>query len=346
MILYLLAMCLETGDVSTLAEFQPSTDAGGAALEQPFSMSFSPDGHLFVLDRKPGRIHRWGPGGAWLGSFAEQGRDGGQIHWPVRIVATDEAVWIWENRFRISVWSHAGKMTRVVNLPGITPHGFGLPTEDRLLLSFRRNPFAPGFSHVFELYTTEGEQVAELMRVPQDWLIPSPKGRQYARVRAFGPEGDLQRDDKGRYWFGFSRNTTLHRLEKDAVAETKIFRLETSPPSAREMEVMNLLPLPLAVDGAGPKSHYTHFLIKNGKVVFVRTPMGGMPPAHERHPANGFHQADYTVCRFDDGSVITSGAYAYPPGSVVLYRDGRVLAFIKDETGAFAMEEIILRGME
>lgn len=347
MLFCLLVLCLDNGDVATRIEFQSPLDGDGFALEQPFAMSFAPNGQLFVLDRAPGRIHHWGAGGEYLGSFASQGRDGGQIHWPVRIYASDDSVWIWENRFRISLWTYAGKMKRVISLPGIIPHNFGVTPEGQLLLSYHRNPFAPGFSHVFELYSSEGQLIRELKTNPQDWLIPSEKGPQHAKVRAFGPEGDLQQDSRGQYWFGFSRDAVLHRLGDDGkIAESRTFQLETGLPTPEDLTLMAELPIPLGVDGSGPKSYYTHFLIKGDKIVFVRTPMGGMPPVNENHPANGFYRAEYRVCRLADGAPVTDGSYQFPTGSAVLYRNGHILALIRREDGNFSMEEINLRGLE
>ena len=353
-LLFSLMMAETPSDVTLQKEF-PLPEDGEEYLSFPYSMSFAPDGRLFVVDRATRRVLTWSPDGSFDKGFGKKGQGPGELSDPVKIHATDDALYIWENRQLISVFDHAGGFVETISIPGLAARNFAVLNDDLFLLGIRskfENNEPPAMS--FELRNRKGQQIEKLRSFPNEAVLTPPKGSNAFHIKAFAPEIDIQQGSDGRWFFGFSQNRTLYEIDqKGKIVGEKTFEIPTGQPTEAEQDIVMgmsfnlpngqtiaLADLPnMNVHFDHDKAYYTNFLIKGDKIAFVLTPIGTTDSV-----GNGYASATYTVNDFGTGKLLTRGRYAFPKDSYVLYRNGRAVAFVLDEEEEYRIYEISLRG--
>ena len=349
-----LALANTNSDVTVLRTFDPLPENGEEYLSVPFSMSFH-GGRLYLLDRDRARVFIWSEEGRFLKAFGARGEGPGEMYYPQKLCVAFGEIWIWDFRGKMSRFDLEGNYLHSFPITGIEPRNFVPMTPELLLLGFRRHRPDLKMDMVFQLTNDKGELAEVLKSWPNETLLrPLVKGSNQTTIKAYSPELDIQLDERGHTWIGFSQNHTLFKLGPDGtVTGSQEYDIPTGPPSEEERRVSEELSFPLP-DGSRrvlkdipglkisfdhDKAYYTQFLIRKGKVVFILTPLGSM-----RGVGNGFFRATYRVNDLATGKLLAGGRYQFPLDSVVLYRNGRILVSIAGEEG-YQLQEIELNGM-
>ena len=348
-------LLLDTGDANILRTFVLPEESD-EYLNMPFSFDFSADGRLYLLDRDNMRVLVWNADGSFAKGFGQQGDGPGELFYPIKIAVADGEVWIWDFRKRMSIFDLDGNFQKAMVLGTLEPRNFAVLGRERALLGFRQHTKDRKLNMVFQYLERAGElgDVLKSFR-NNSTLEPVDRGSNNTRIKAYGPEIDLQRDGSGRLYIGFSEIPELYLLDKNGtISETRRFDLPTGPPDDSERKVVEELSLPLPsggrfvlsevpgleIDFSHDKAYWTNFLIKDDKVAFVLTPLGTL-----RGVGNGFHRGSYYICDLSSGKVVGRGAYVFPEDSTVLYRNGRILATIAAEDADFQVVELGLKGL-
>ena len=175
-------------------------------------------------------------------------------------------------------------------------------------------------------------------------------------MKAFSPEIDIQTDGQGNWYFGFSQEPTLYRLDPAGkVAEKRSFQIPTGPATHEERQHVQDMSFPgpngsrismksfpnLKVSFDHDKAYYTHFLIKGDQIAFVLTPIGTGYLL-----GTGYGRASYYIGDFKTGEVKSRGAYDLGEDAVIFYRNNRILACTLDESETYQLSEISLKGLK
>jgi len=330
--------------------------SGEEYISFPYSMSFAPDGRFFVVDRANARVLTWNSDGSFDKGFGKKGQGPAELADPVKIHATDDALYIWENRQLIKIFDHQGNHEKTISVPGLSARNFAVLNDDLFLLGARsqfETRQEPSMS--FELRNGKGELIKRLKSFPNEAILTPPEGSNNFHIKAFAPEIDIQQGPEGRWFFGFSQNKTLYEINTSGeIVDEQVYEIPTGPPSEAEKEVVMgmtftlpngqtiaLAKLPnMRISFDHDKAYWTNFLIKGDKVAFVLTPIGTTDSV-----GNGYASASYTINDFSSGELLSRGRYAFPTDSVVLYRNGRAVAFVLDEEGEYTIHEITLKGL-
>jgi len=340
-------LTFSSADVIVIREFQPPT--GDEFIGVPNSMSFSPDGLLFVADQNQSRILIWNDEGLFSGAFGQPGQGPGELSRPAKIYADDAHLYVWDQNRRISVFDHKGSFKSIIPINSINPRTFTKLDDGLFLTGYQI--FAPpeGIRIAFDLYDGEGNRLYELFRFGNNVTVSFEP----LTVKAYGPEIDIQRAPNGNWFFGFSQDSTLYEIDAtgEIVKEIDFDLPSELPTDADEEYVLNMTHVtpdgkrhkvsagPLKNDFSHPKAHYTNLFIKGDKIAFILTPIGSS------NILNGFSRATFRICDFTSRTVVSRGSYEYPEDSRVFYRNGRALALIANEEDAFDIKEITLQGM-
>lgn len=345
---------LNTSNISVLKTFQNPSEVSDGYLGYPYSMDFGPDGRLYVADRNQSAILIWDKNGKFLKSFGTKGDGPGELFFPVKISIVDGEIWVWDSHRKFSIYDLEGKYSRVIKF-NHTPWNFTALSKNQALLGLRTIADDGTVGAEFRLLDEKGETKILKSWVNESFIRKVGADRNSATITAFAHELDIQRDGQGMIYFGFSQQKTLFKMDKTGkiVGEWKfqqpdvipseddksmIYGLSFPTPNGQRIGLKNFPGVTLTFDQ--PKAPFTQFLIKGNKVVFVQTPIGSL-----KDLGNGFSRASYFVNDLKTGKPIASGHYAYPEDSMVLYRNGRILACITAGEGDYELKEISLKGM-
>ena len=348
------ALMDDYGDYRVIKTFENLPEASGDFLTNPYTMHFSADQELYVADRATGRIHVWNKDGKYERSFAGPGKGPGELEAPIRLVVTDSRVWVWELSQQISVFQRDGSFERSFKIPGITPRAFAVLNPDLLLLLYRGASGSGNDAHfIFKLVDGNGEELSVLKDFTKETLAPI-EGDNRTIAKAFGPDGDIQRAPDGTWWFGFSESRKLYQIDAQGqVLGERLFELPTGKPNTEERDLVANMSFPtpngqrislknlpnMRISYDHDKAFYTHFLFHKDKAVFALTPIGGFNGL-----GNGFYHASFGVNEAATGRALERGQYDFPEDSMVLYRDGHILAIVM-EGQDIVLKEILLKGM-
>jgi len=354
----LLLMCLAflplNGDVRVVRTFDRLPETSDDYLSVPFSMNFY-NGRLYLLDRDRARVYVWDEEGHFIKAFGSRGEGPGELFYPQKICVAFDEVWVWDFRSRMSLFDLDGTYKTSFTTTGVEPRNFAPLNPDKVLLGVRRHRPDLKLDMVFQWMNRGGELGEEFKSWPNETLLrPLAKGSNDTTIKAYSPELDIQHDEAGNLYCGFSQNRTLYKLDaKGGIASEQVYDIPTGLADDDERKVTEELSFPLPNGGRlvlsevpglkisfdYEKAYYTQFLIRGGKVFFVLTPLGSM-----KGVGNGFYRASYYVNDLASGKLLSKGRYEFPADSVVLYRNSRALVCIANEEG-YQIQEIELKGM-
>jgi hypothetical protein len=357
LLLWLGLFCIQGKELPVVKEFQNPVDVSEEYLSDPYSMIFNAKGDLFIIDRIPAKIHAWKSDGTYARTFGRRGEGPGELLFPFRIISTEEGVYVWDLRQRVSLFKEDGEFVRSLSVAGVLPRTFSKIGDNLFLLAYQRFNSPTDMRQVFQLMDEKGERIDPVVKdLKNSFTLRPIEGNNDTTIKAFGPEADIQHDGKGNTYFGFSESTTLYRIDSEGKIQSQHqFELPNPKPTDEEKDLVLNLSFPnpsqggrlslkdlpnLDVDFSHPKAYYTHFLIKGDKVVFAVTPLGSTNGI-----GNGFRQATYSICDFATGKRVKSGRYAYREDSIVLYRDGHILAVALNEDDEFTIREVTIEGL-
>jgi len=344
---------VDDSNLAVIRNFETPSKVSDAYLSIPNNMVFSPEGKLFLLDQSQSKVFVWPADGRFLKSFGGKGQGPGELLRPTAINATSTEIIVWDDREDMSVFDHDGNFIERFSVAGWHPRTFTPLDEDRMLIGCRNTKLRTkqGHDHFsFALVSRSGKTLKTLLSFPD--LSNLAPGSEKERLKPYRPEVDIQKDEAGHVYIGFSQNTVLYRLNDQGDIVQKLdFALPAGPPNEAERDAYTGLTVlkngrrmpmvdPASVDFEREKAYYTHFLVKGGKVAFVLTPYGGLWGV-----PGGYSAGSYYIADLQSGTALTRGRYAYPEDSAVFFRNGRILACVMGKDGAFDLFEAALKGL-
>jgi len=357
MLLYLLAFLLSAPDanetVTIVKSFENPLDVSDDDyLQFPYSFDFSRrNGRLYICDRYRSRVMVWNEDGSFHGGFLEKGQGPGQIFFPMKLAVADEHVYIWLPTRKIEVFDLELNHLQSIKIPGPQPRAFAPLSKSLLLIGHPvLRPDAPN-EMVFQKVNWEGETELVKRWETNFYLDIQPNKM---KVKAYGPEIDVQRDDKGDVYIGFSEDNKIYKVDaKGEIVGEKTFNIPTAPPTPMEREIVeeawflrpdgdsvNLVETPgVEIDFDHDKAPWTHFLIKGDKILFVQTMLGSHVGL-----GNGFAKGSYVIADFRTGKIEGQGKFSYTETSQVLFRNGRILGLLVDKEDELQVHELAIKG--
>ena len=173
-------------------------------------------------------------------------------------------------------------------------------------------------------------------------------------IKAYMPEVDIQPDNQGGLYYGFSQEKVLFHMDATGktIGKTSFDFLDQKVADEDQASLLELsLPTPdggrigfknlpgIKVTFDYPKAYYTHFIIKGNKILFALHAIGSVG-----NSGNGFNQGSYLVYNLSGGKALTRGSYNFKEDSRVFFRDGRIIACAINEDDEFEVLEIDLKG--
>ncbi len=259
-------------------------------IGRPWVVECGPNGKLFMLDRDRTRILVWGKDGKFLRGFGSPGAGPGEMRTPNALAVSADEVWVWETIQVASIFDHAGKFIRQVKAGGTNPRMFAV--MDDWVLCGNMQQARDGLNYSFSKVSFAGKKLAVIQDLPTEAWLSNYEGSNDVTVKAFAPDIDINRDDKGEVYIGMSETSTLFKLAKDGSIARKIkFDIPALDATDDEKDLVNSMSFPMPGKGGRftlksvglnhinfdfPKAYYTHFLIKGNHVAFVLTPVGSL----------------------------------------------------------------------
>jgi hypothetical protein len=352
LILFISLLMVEpTSKLEVITDFDQPGEA--EAIELPYSMCFAPDGKLFLLDARRGRIFVWNTDGSFSHAFGREGKGPGELREPINIFAGADRVWVWESSREMTSFSHDGTYLHAVRVDGAVPRNFAVLDESTFLLGHMVEGNHQTLMKI-EARGLDGKQSHQIKHWKNESQLSAVRGEGNLTLKAFAPELDVQRDSNGNWWVGFSQDRVLYRLDAQGnIIGKRRFELPANKPSKEEKLTFGRMSFPLPngfrvaleefpemkFDFSYDKAFYTQFLISGDKIAFVLTPVGSF------YIPSAWSSATYYVCDFKTGKVLHRGAYTLPEDSRVFYRNGHALAVKSSDEFDYTIQEIKLEGM-
>lgn len=325
---------LKTFDVTGIAEeLQPTI---------PRSFDFDKQGRLYVLARDTHRIYIWNTDGKLHKVFGSKGNGPGEFRYPMRLAIHQEMIWVVDNLHKKCMrFDLEGNYLDSFQMFLYNFKNFAI-VGDNFLVPYSSTDGNPESSEQinFDIYDRTGKRVHNLLSFDLKDVVDLNHTTNRHVYASYYPDYDIQRDEKGRLFVGFSTKPILYEINTNGtLGEKHAFKLVTRPPKPQEVEIFEDYGWKGAdFDYERPMSYYTHFLLKEDKVLFVLTPIGGGIGS-----PHGFHHGSYRICDRKSGEVIKKGTYSYPEGSMVFYRNGRIIVFFQPpEEEPFQVHEVQL----
>lgn len=320
-------------------------------LSTPYSALITPGGELLVADSKASRIYVWQGDGAFRTEFAEEGEGPGELFLPLKLDVAHDQVWVWDYRGRLSAYDLNGEFKRsLVAADNRRPRTFAVLSPDLILVGYKQMGGPDEIYAVFDLVDGNGKLVKNLKKIKDESYLSPRKDDNRVLTKAWAPEIDIQRAGDNRWLFGFSQTNTLYEVDQTGTItgqtnfqiparkatdeEAEKFRNLSMPSIQGQVVELNKLPN-LRLSFADPMAYYTQFGVKDDKVLFLLTPLGGMASV-----GNGFHEGLWFLCDRKSGALIKRGKYSYPEGSVVFLRHDRLIGALLDDQGDFRMVDL------
>jgi hypothetical protein len=347
----LTALWVSHTDLIKVGDYQLPEEA---YLSSPVAMAFSPDGKLVLLDNTQFLLYVWDAKGTFQRSFGRSGEGPGEMGSPFQLHATNDAIYVWEDQQKISVFHWDGSFKTSFRTTGARPRSFGVLNPDLLLLGYRVHN-DEGATMNFDLRNSSGEQLKTIYSEVNKGFLHRGEGDNNATIVAFMPEVEVQPSLNGTWLYGFSQTSTLYEIDAQGktIAEHR-FELPRMKPDQRDLDIyMNLsFPSPnggrvsikdlpnINIETSLDKAFYTHFILKDDKIAFVLSPLGSTDGV-----ATGHAYGTYYVCDFESGKVISRGAYQFPEDSLMFYSNNRALGCVIDDSGDYSISEYQLKGL-
>jgi len=337
-LLVLTLFSLEPG-YHKLRTFAPIPEQGDEYLSGPTCFAFSPEGRLYLVDATTSRIHVWNKDTSYLTSFGSAGEGPGESQFPDRADYKDGVLYVLDQTGRMSRYDGEGTYLDSFTLLKPRLRNFSVINENLYLLSTREQVTGTEIYNRIELVDKEGNLVKLLQKFRNESFVTPRHGDNVAKVKAFPPSVDLQRGGINSWYFGFSQNARFFSIDGTGklIAETKM-QIPTDKCSAEEIKkhdelalsctggVMVLKNFPtIKIDYTHPKSYYTKFAVQGDRVVFSRTPDGGV------FSCEGYPAGEYVICDLKTGKPLSSGRFDLGEGSLLFFRDEHILAIINSE---------------
>lgn len=335
----------------TLAVFEAPNNE--TYLTFPYSMDFANNGDLYVLDQS--QVHVWKKDGSFKFSFGKEGNGPGELIQAKKLTIVEQQIYIWGGNGRISIFDLNGLFIRSIKIPAIEPKALGILNKDLLLLGYRSFSNDGQCSAIFESRDGQGKLIEQLQVTPNNFFLKPLKDNNHTTIQGYPPEVDIQKGPNGSWYFGFGQNNLIYQIDQNgkilgkkpyevtasmATEDDKAYFLNRTITTAtgQSLQIKDLPNLKITFNEA--KAHYTNFTIVNDKIIFALTAIGSTDSA-----GNGAARASYQICDLHSGKKLSQGAYNLAEDSVVLYRNGRIVAFIPDAQGDYSIQEMTLKGL-
>jgi hypothetical protein len=320
-------------------------------MSMPYDVAVAPQGKLFVLDTVNCKIHIWDKDGRYVKSFGEMGDGPGELKRPSAIEANEDQVFVYSKR-RIFRYDHDGNFIEANR--GSSMLKFAVLHNDLILGISKKFVGPTDIRGSFELVDGKGKSVKILKEFKNEAYLTRREGDNNTKAKAYGPEVCVQKGDNGKWYFGFSQNTTIFEVDRNGkITQERIYQIPTAKPSPEEVEIYKNLNWPDIQGGRTvlkdiktlkfnynyEKAYYTHFLVKGDKIAFISTPMSGIG-----NYGNGYHWGKYYVNDFHTGEVLSKGRYEFPQDSMVFFEDGHIIGLILNQEDRYEVKELALRG--
>jgi hypothetical protein len=321
-------------------------------MSVPYAVAVAPQGRLFVLDTVNSKVHVWDEEGRFVKSFGETGDGPGEFVRAATIEANEDYVFVYARR-KISRFDHDGNF--IDRHRGISMQNFVALSNDLFLTANKKFNGPRDIRGAFELTDGKGQSVNVLKEFKNEAYLRPREGDDMTLAKAYGPEVCVQKGDNGKWYFGFSQNTTIFEVdETGTITNERSYLIPTSKPTPEEVERYKNLEWPNIQGGRTilkdiktlkfsyehPKAYYTHFLVKGDKIAFVSTPMSGIG-----NYGNGYYWGQYYINDFNTGKVLTRGRYEFPEDSMVFYKNGRIIGLILNQDDQYEVKELTLKGL-
>jgi len=339
-------------DLWPILDFQSSLPKGQDSIRFPVDFVFSPIGDLFVIDAATCQVHVWDANGNWIKSFAKKGQGPGELMMPYRLAFGGERCYVLDAAGQCSVFDLQGSYQRRFKLPALPARTFQVLENGTLVAGFQVVVSAREVLCNFVVLDTNGQPLHEIASFHNEMYLSPLGGAGKPSVKAFGPEIDIQKDDNNVIYVSFSQQPKVIQLDSQGnKSTTSTFELHSLPACAEEQEFVKDLRFGMSgstfilnnnvkIEFAYPKAYFSNFLIKGQNVAFILHPIGSLNGL-----GWGFWKASYTICSRKTGQALATGKYCLPDDSQVLFKNGRIVAFIADENGDIAIKEMAMRGL-
>jgi len=335
MALWITLMMVVT-DLEIIQKFDPPNE--GDYLQNIVSMTFDLNGNLLALDAGAKKIFMWLSDGSFVRSIGREGNGPGELNHPVQIAVDDRHLIVWQLNGRMTFYDDEGTYRHHIDITGPMAKKFKLMDDGNILIGFRQMIDGDVFA-VFQQHDPNGDLVSEIKRFPNPGFRHAAYGEGNAEINAYMPDLDIQTWDRKTY-IGFGAEPAIYQLDAGgSIVARHGFQIPTGVPSAEERERylamsfptgggrISLRDLPnLKIHFDRPKAYFTHFTVKAGKVLFLRTPIGSLDGI-----GDGYAAGDYFINDLTTGCLLAKGSFTFPEDSQVTIRDGQVIAAITTE---------------
>ncbi len=357
MLLWMLLLALPPVDSPTLPAglsvvrtFQPSPQH---PITLAGAVDFAADGSLYLLDQRLSRVMVWNSDGSFKTAFGDMDDtpDDKRMANAIAMGLGTKECWVWIRGRLMFAYTLDGKLDRVIEYPQLFPKVVEGFLDDRFLIAggaFEDNNFTMKF------LVTGGATAHELVSFRNEMIIDGDPKIGQSTFRAYGPDVDIQRDEKGTWYLGFGAAPYLFKVDpKGEIGGQLPIRLPEEPIDPSEIPLLEKTDYPVwsgqrvamnddmsRLDYREPKPGFTQFTIKDGKILFVLTPTGGYL-TDLYAPCN---RATYRIVSLASGEVIGKGGWDLPLESKVFFRDGRIIATLARPDKHFDLVELHLEG--
>ena len=341
-------------NIQVIKEYQNPETVSEESIINPYSIDFSADGRLYMADRNNHRILVWGADGRFLHAFGKNGEGPGEIAWPLCIAVSGREVWVYDGTRRFHRFDLDGKFINALKVSTHYPRVFAPIDEKRALLGSRLiNGETGNHTMEFNLIDIETRQFT-LVKSWENNTILRVHDNNDVRWKAFGDDIDVQKGENGETYFGFSQDPNIYQYHDDGRLESVVkLRVPKIKINDQDREYLANMSFPSNNGGrftyadlpnwrwdfSQTKAPYTHFLIKGDRALLVLTPLGSISGV-----GAGYYEASYFIVNRKTGKPIQKGTYTFSQDSVVLFKRGRIIAFVLDEEGEYAVKELKIEG--
>ncbi len=337
-LLILMLFSLEPG-YHKLRTFAPIPESGDDYVNSPACFVFSPQGRLYLVDAPTSRIHIWNKDGSYLKSFGSPGQGPGESQGPDRADFRDGVLYVLDQAGRMTRYDTEGTYLDSFILLKPRLRTFSVINENLFLITNREQVDGTEIYNRIELVSKKGEMVKLLQKFRNTSFVTPRHDNNVGKLKAFPPSVDIQRGAKDTWHFGFSQNARFFTMDASGklISETKM-QIPTDKLSAEEITEHDALAMPcvggtmvlknfptIKIDYTQPKSYYTRFSVRGDRVIFSRTPDGGV------FGCEGYPAGEFIICDLKTGKPLSSGRYDLGEGSLLFFRDNHILAIINNE---------------
>ncbi len=353
LILILFALIFgDNASIKTSMAYEPIPESNELFLQLPFSIAFSSNSDLFVLDTLAKKVHVWSSLGKYLQSFGRIGMGPGEMARPETLDILNDRLWLYDHSGRrLTQFSLQGEPLQTISSQ-VRANRFAALRDDLFVAGYKKHHDKERTQASFELIDGNGRVVKILKQFDHGGYLKRDQGK--TRIKAFGPEMDIQRISAKRWLFGFSQENVLYEIDDSGeIVASHVIEMFTEKPSDFDKDLIKTLSFPnsagtrtgfsdwrhLELSFEHDKAYYTHFTKPTeNKLVFALTPLGGFGTVA------GFHRATYFVSDLKTKKMVARGYYELPEDSLVFYKAGRVIVFEVTDDGSYAIKSITLKG--